>query len=123
MEELSQPFSTSDISPKFIPSDGNLHQSLHFGDDCFDNDSIENDDGDYNMESELALLLTSNGNDGNAVDGELVSTFVITRWVLFSGYLCNGPLVLFPPPVPDPFCQQHLLVPLPLPARMKINSH
>ena len=54
MEELSQPFSTSDISPKFIPSDGNLHQSLHFGDDCVDNDSIDNDDGDYNMESELA---------------------------------------------------------------------
>ena len=62
-------------------SNGNLHQSLHFGDDCVDNDSIDNDDGDYNMESELALVLTSNDNDGNAVDGELVSTFVITRWV------------------------------------------
>ena len=83
MEELSQPFSTSDISPKFIPSDGNLHQSLHFGDDCVDNDSSDNDDGDYNMESELALVLTSNDNDGNAVEGKLVSTFVITRWVLF----------------------------------------
>ena len=81
MEELSQPFSTSDISPKFIPSDGNLHQYLHFGDDCVDNDSSDNDDGDYNMESELALVLTSSGNDGNAVDGDLVSTFVITRWV------------------------------------------
>ena len=76
MEELSQPFSTSDISPKFIPSDGNLHQSLHFGDDCVDNDSIDNDDGDYNMESELASVLISNFNDGNAVDGELVLTFV-----------------------------------------------
>ena len=80
MEELSQPFSTSDISPKFIPSDGNLHQSLHFGDDCVDNDSIDNDGDAGNMEIELAPVLTSTGNDGNAVDGELVSTFVITRW-------------------------------------------
>ena len=42
MEELSQPFSTSDISPKFIPNI--LYQSLHFGDDGVDNDSIDNDD-------------------------------------------------------------------------------
>ena len=35
------------------------------------------------MEIELALVLTSNGDDGNAEDGELVLTFVITRWVFF----------------------------------------
>ena len=80
MEELSQPFSTSDISPKFIPSI--LHQSLHFGDDSVDNHSIDNDDDACNIEIKLALVVTSNGDDGDAVDGELVSTFVITRWVI-----------------------------------------
>ena len=84
MEELSQPFSTSDISPKFIPSDGNLHQSLHFGDDVVDNDSIDNDDDAGNMEIELALVLTSNSDNGNAVDGELVSIFVMYfQWLPF----------------------------------------
>ena len=61
MEELSQPFSTSDISPKFIPSDGNLHPSLHFDDDGVDNDNTDNDGDTGNMEIELALVLTSNG--------------------------------------------------------------
>ena len=80
MEELSQPFSTSDISPKFIPSI--LHQSLHFGDDSVDNHSIDNDDDAGNIEIQLALVVTSIGDNGDAVDGELVSTFVITRWVI-----------------------------------------
>ena len=82
MEELSQPFSTSDISPKFIPSI--LHQSLHCGDDGVDNHSIDNDDDAGNMEIELALVLTSNGDNGNTVDGELVSTFVMYfQWLPF----------------------------------------
>ena len=83
VDEFSHPFSTSDISPKFIPGDDN-------GEDGDNDNNGEDEDDDHDDD-----------NDHDDEDGE------------DDDDLCSGPLAPSPPPLSSPFHQPRLEVVLP----------